>query len=209
LNVYVESNFILELALVQEQHASCERILTLCEAGDIRVVVPAYSIVEPYETLLRRHLGRKGLKDSLNLELQQLFRTSGYAQRLSGFEALTALLVDSAKEEIQRLESIRARLLSCATVIALEASILSSASQHQERHSLSAQDAIVYASVLSHLGSAGDGVRSCFLTRDEDFDDPNIIEGLRAHRCKVIWRFDHGLSYLSAGPRKESEPQSS
>ncbi|HEY2291216.1 MAG TPA: PIN domain-containing protein [Thermoanaerobaculia bacterium] len=202
MNVYVESNFVLELALVQEQHASCERILTLCEAGDIRVVVPAYSIVEPYETLLRRHLGRKGLKDSLDLELQQLSRTSGYAQRLSGFEALTALLVDSAKEEIQRLERIRARLLSCATVIELEASILSSASQHQERHDLSTQDAIVYASVLFHLGSVEDGAKSCFLTRDTDFDDPSIMEGLRVRRCKVIWRFDDGLSYLSAGPRE-------
>ena len=207
MNVYVESNFVLELALAQEQHASCERILTLCEAGDIRVVVPSYSIVEPYETLLRRHLGRKGLKDSLDLELQQLSRTSGYAQRLSGFEALTALLVDSAKEEIQRLESVRVRLLSCATVIALEASILSIASQHQERHDLSTQDAIVYASVLSHLGSVEGGAQSCFLTRDTDFDDPNIIEGLQARRCKVIWRFDHGLSYLSAGLREGSELQ--
>lgn len=202
MNVYVESNFVLELALVQEQHASCERVLTLCEAGDIRVVVPSYSIMEPYETLLRRHLERKGLKDSLDLELQQLSRTSGYAQRLSGFEALTSLLVDSAKEEIQRLESIRARLLSCATVIALEASILSSASQHQKRHGLSTQDAIVYASVLSHLGSVEGGVQSCFLTRDTDFDDPSIMEGLRAHRCRLIWRFDHGLSYLSAGLRE-------
>ena len=203
MNVYVESNFVLEFALAQEQHNDCERILTLCEAGDIQVLLPAYSIVEPYETLLRRHLERGELKDSLVLELRQLSRTSGYAQRLSGLEASTALLIDSAKEEIRRLESIRARLLSCATVIALEASVLSSASRHQERHGLSAQDAIVYASVLSHLGSVEGGAQSCFLTRDTDFDDPNVIEGLRAHRCKVIWRFDHGLSYLSAGLREE------
>jgi predicted nucleic acid-binding protein len=202
LNVYVESNFVLELALVQEQHASCERILTLCEAGDIRVVVPAYSIMEPYETILRRHLERKGLKSTLDRELRQLSRTSGYAQRLSGLEASTALLFDSVEEEAQRLEDVRARLLSCATVIALEASVLSRASQHQTRHNLSAQDAIVYASVLSHLGSAEGGAQSCFLTRDDDFNDPNILEGLRAYSCKLIARFDHGLSYLSAGSRE-------
>lgn len=202
MNVYVESNFVLELALVQEQHASCERILTLCEAGDIRVVVPAYSIVEPYETLLRRHLERKGLKSTLDRELRQLSRTSGYAQRLGGLEVSTSLLFDSVEEEAQRLEDVRARLLSCATVIALEASVLSRASQHQARHNLSVQDAIVYASVLSHLGSVEGGIQSCFLTRDDDFNDPNIMEGLRACRCKLISRFDHGLSYLSAGPRE-------
>lgn len=200
MNAYVESNFVLELALVQEQHASCERLLTLCEAGDIRIVVPAYSIVEPYETLLRRHLDRKRLKDTLDRELQQLSRTSGYAHRLSGFEASTALLLDSAAEEIQRLEDVRTRLLACASVIALEASILAIAAQQQARHGLSAKDAIVYASVLSHLGSEA-GPQSCFLTRDADFDDPDIVEELKAHRCKLIPRFDAGLSYLSASLR--------
>ena len=202
MNVYVESNFVLELALAQEQHASCERILTLCEAGEIQIFVPAYSIVEPHETLLRRHIERRELKNSLDRELRQLLRTSGYAQRLGGLETSTSLLFDSVKEEIQRLEDVRARLLSCATVIALKASILSRASQHQVRHSLSAQDAIIYASVLSHLGSVEGGIQSCFLTRDDDFNDPNIVEGLRARRCKLIARFDHGLSYLSAGPRE-------
>ena len=31
MNIYVESNFVLELALMQEQHDSCENILLLCE----------------------------------------------------------------------------------------------------------------------------------------------------------------------------------
>jgi hypothetical protein len=72
LKVYVESNFVLELALVQEQHASCEQILILCEASDIQIIVPAYSIVEPYETLKRHHLDRERLKEALDRELQQL-----------------------------------------------------------------------------------------------------------------------------------------
>ncbi|MEA2601074.1 MAG: hypothetical protein QOF89_2066 [Acidobacteriota bacterium] len=205
MNAYVESNFVLELALVQEQHASCERILTLCEAGAIGVVVPAYSIVEPYETLLRRHLDRKRLKDALDRELQQLSRTSNYAQRLGGFEASTALLLDSAAEEIQRLEDVRSRLVACATVIALEASILSMAAQHQARHGLSAKDAIVYASVLSHL-NAESGPQSCFMTRDADFGDPDIVDELKAHRCKLIPRFDAGFSFLSASLRAEPKP---
>ena len=44
MNVYVESNFVLELALAQEQFESCEGILSLCEAGNVRLVVPAYSL---------------------------------------------------------------------------------------------------------------------------------------------------------------------
>lgn len=32
MNVYVESNFVLELAFAQEQPEACEQILKLCEA---------------------------------------------------------------------------------------------------------------------------------------------------------------------------------
>ena len=62
MNVYVESNFVLELALLQEQHASCEDILRLCEAGRMQLVIPAYSLAEPYETLVRRHKQRQRIK---------------------------------------------------------------------------------------------------------------------------------------------------
>jgi len=111
VNVYVESNFVLELALLQEQHASCEEILRLREAGSIHLVIPAYSIAEPYETLVRRHKQRKRMKADLDDELRQLARTTTYAQRLIGFQDLTVLLIDSADEEAKRLEEIRTRLL--------------------------------------------------------------------------------------------------
>ena len=59
MNVYVESNFILELALEQEQSSSCDAILSLGERQDIRLVLPAFSLSEPYETLVRRAKDRK------------------------------------------------------------------------------------------------------------------------------------------------------
>jgi hypothetical protein len=62
VNVYVESNFVLELALLQEQQASCEELLLLCEGRRIQLVIPACSLAEPYETLTRRHRQRKRMK---------------------------------------------------------------------------------------------------------------------------------------------------
>jgi predicted nucleic acid-binding protein len=151
VNVYVESNFVLELALLQEQQASCEEILRLSEAGNIYLVIPAYSIAEPYETLVRRHRQRKRMKAELDVELRQLARTTTYAQQLSGFQNLTALLIDSADEEAKRLEEIRERLLKTGEIIPLEVLTLTDATQYQRMHGLSPQDAIVYAAVPSHL----------------------------------------------------------
>lgn len=199
--VYVESNFVLELALRQEQEAACAEILRLCETGRFRVLVPAYSIAEPYETLLRRRLSRQRMKETLDRELQQLSRTTAYSQQLAGFQGLTSLLTDSANEDLKRLEEVRSRLLACAEVIPLDGEALTAAARYQVAPGLSPQDAIVYASVLSHLARIQEP-RSCFLTRDSDFDDPDVTTELRALDCKLFSRFDTGLSYLQTLDRE-------
>lgn len=45
--VYIESNFVLELAYLQEEHESCTKILNLSEADNIELVIPAYCVGEP------------------------------------------------------------------------------------------------------------------------------------------------------------------
>lgn len=206
MNIYVESNFVLELALVQEQQASCEEIVRLCEARSARLIIPAYSLVEPYETLVRRHRQRKQMKADLDIELGQLTRTATYAQRLSGFQSLTGLLIDSADEEAKRLEDVRARLLKTCETISLEASTLTAAARYQTAHDLSPQDALVYASVLSHLTRSTPS-ESCFLNRNsKDFDDPDVVDELKRYTCTLIPRFDDGLEYVRSHAKKEGGP---
>ncbi len=196
MNIYVETNFILELALLQEQHASCAEIMRLCETGSARLVIPAYSLAEPYETLTRRHRQRKQMKAALDDELKQLIRTAAYAHRLSGWQEVTALLIDSADEEAKRLDSTRSRLLKIADIIPLEARTLEEAVRYQTVHKLSPQDALVYAAVLLHLKQDKPS-QSCFLNRNsKDFDDPDIVEELNTYNCKLLPRFDTGLQFI-------------
>ena len=44
--VFVESNFILEIAYLQEQHESCEELLALGEKAQIVLKLPAFSVIE-------------------------------------------------------------------------------------------------------------------------------------------------------------------
>jgi hypothetical protein len=55
MRLYVESNFVLELAFEQERHGICEQVLGYVEDGSLGLVLPAYCLAEPYETLGRRH----------------------------------------------------------------------------------------------------------------------------------------------------------
>ena len=76
MNVYVESNFVLELAILQEQSENCNEILGLSSAKRVQLVVPAYSLAEPYETLARRQKRRLRKKEELDAEIRDISRDS-------------------------------------------------------------------------------------------------------------------------------------
>ena len=196
MNVYVESNFVLELALLQEQYTSCEEILDLGETSGVQLVVPAYSLAEPYETVTRRQKQRKRLKEELDTELRQIARTATYADRLDGFRDLTALLMNIGDEEAKRLEEVRSRLINAAEIIPLDSTELTVATQYQRTHGFSPQDALVYSAVVSHLDQTH-AQQSCFLNRNSrDFDDQDVVDQLERYNCKLLPRFDSGCRFI-------------
>lgn len=67
---------MLELALLQEQAASCETLLGLSASRQVDLIVPAFSLAEPYETLTRRRRDRLQVKRTVDVELRQLARSS-------------------------------------------------------------------------------------------------------------------------------------
>jgi len=196
MNVYVETNFILELALLQEQVASCERILELCERGRAELIVPAYAMAEPYEALTRRQLTRRDLAEELRRELDQLGRSSVYSALISKVGEAVNLLTQSAQEDFDRLEATRRRVAEAAYLIPLDADVLAAAVVSQSRYDLAPQDAIVYASIRIHLARS-EPTSACFLSRDaKAFADRNIRNELATFACRFIPRFDHGLQFL-------------
>ncbi|HEX6903770.1 MAG TPA: PIN domain-containing protein [Thermoanaerobaculia bacterium] len=194
MNVYVESNFVLELALLQEEEADCEEILRQCEMEGMRLVIPAYCLMEPYETLIRRKADRRQLKYVLDGQYRQIARTVLYRHQLQDFESATSLLVDTAIEDLARLGRVRSRLLDCAELAPLEDAVLDRAAEQQARHELSAQDAVVFASILVHQERSAEP--GCFISRDSDFNDPDIRRELKEHNCKLLIGFGAALQFL-------------
>jgi len=197
LNVYVETNFVLELALAQEQRSSCEALLRFGEERRVRILLPAYSLAEPYETLKRRRQRRSHVNGMLEQEIGELARSAFYAEQVQSFAGVSSLLLDSTVEEIQRFEAVRAQLLRGTEIIPLDREILESTADLQASYGLDPQDASILASVLVHLGRETSS-QSCFLSRDKDFDDPNLVARLRQHGCKLLSRFDDGAGYVQS-----------
>src|SRR5436853_144189 len=151
MDIYVESNFVLELALLQEQHESCEKIMALCETGRTQLILPAYSLIEPYETTIRYAKERTKLSNELGKEIRQLSRSKPYQEQIDTMQEVTAFLVRSQEDEKERLRQALNRLLAIAEVIPLKSAIISAALTYQTTSDLSPQDSVVYASVLDHL----------------------------------------------------------
>jgi predicted nucleic acid-binding protein len=198
VNIYVETNFVLELVFEQEQCVSCEQILQLCETGQTKLIIPAYSLAEPHEKLSRQARTRRDMQQLLDAELRQLSRTASYASRIRSIQDIASLMVQSNEEERQRFIQCRERLFNIGEVIALTPNILMEAASCETTYDLRPQDALVYASVISHL-QCYQPQQTCFLNRNsKDFDSPDIVDELNRFNCKMIPRFDHGYSFLQS-----------
>lgn len=196
--VYIESNFVLELAYLQEEHESCEKILTRAAGGDIALAIPAYCIGEPYDSWVRRAKQRTELHERLARELRELARSKPYVKSPGEFQELTKTLIRSSEEEKQRLDDAISRILATATVIPIASDTIKAAISLQQARNLSPQDAIVYASVLAHLAAAS-AEPKCFITKNaKDFASPDVDQDLGAYHCKLLTKFEHGLGYAQS-----------
>jgi predicted nucleic acid-binding protein len=198
MNIYVETNFVLELVFEQEQCASCEKILELCEAQKANLIIPAYSLAEPHETLIRQKKKRQELQQLLDKELRELSRTKSYKNRLESIEDIKSLIVQSSQEIGENFAKYRESLLKISEIIPLNADILLNAASAEYNYGLTPQDALVYVSVLKHL-QENKPQQACFLNRNsKDFNDPDMLDELQSLNCKMFDKFDSGYKFLQS-----------
>jgi predicted nucleic acid-binding protein len=196
--VYAESNFVLELAFLRKDHEDAERLLELSESGSIRVAVPAFSLAEPYETLTRRAKTRRTLQEQLATEIGELARSRPYADLAKTSRAVTSVLAASAEEERQRLGGIVDRVIGAAEIIPLTGATVSASLQLQASLGLTAQDALVYASVEEHLASAP-AVPRLFVTQNrKDFLTPDIQKRLSGRDCRLFTAFPAARGFVES-----------
>lgn len=202
MNVYVESNFVLEQALEQEQAESCEELVRLAAAGAINLLVPAFSLAEPHIALMRKQSERNRLSTELQQHVSELGRSRAFRASSGTFSELAGLLIRSTEREREGLERAMEAILNAAQVIPLDSDVFRQASGIQTTLDLPVQDSIVLASIYFHLVKTKPD-KNCFLNRNtKDFDDPNVREILDEFGCKFFGRFDDGLRFVEASLRK-------
>ncbi|HEV8241405.1 MAG TPA: hypothetical protein VGS57_18730 [Thermoanaerobaculia bacterium] len=198
---YIETNFVLELAYGQAEQASCHEVLDACDAGELELCIPAFSFAEPFYAFIGREKGRKRVADDLTAQMRELRRGPLPSDIEDAMVEVSSFLAVSLDQERKGLRDAVEAIASRATLLPLSREVFSAAAELEDEHGLTPADAIVLASVLSHL-RVSPTATSVFLNRNKkDFEDPDIDALLRALNCKLMATFGGGLAYLRAASK--------
>lgn len=204
--VYAESNFVLELAFLQEECEQAEQLVGLADSKEIQLIIPAFSGSEPYERMTRRKNTRQELHDRLAAEVRELKRSSPYIGIDETTRGLNVILSESASEEKARLDATLGRLTNISTMIPLTGDVLRTSIDYQSEFALGPQDAIVFASVVSHLQSQDSDAAKLLVTRNvRDFSNQDISDLLSRHSCKLLFRFTDAVGYIQSRLRRDGQ----
>jgi len=198
MTVYVESNYLLELAFEREQATDCAGILALAEGGRITLALPAFSVGECFERLGRRRSRRVNIRESLREEIRELGRSPTGAPLSGQLRTLSDALVAGADAEAHRYDAVLGRLLACATFIPLDADAIRDSLAARTTYDLSRQDAIILSCVFAHLAATTPD-RAVFINRNRrDFANHDIVAALDARGCALKTEFRAGLAHVTA-----------
>jgi predicted nucleic acid-binding protein len=194
--IYAETNFLLELAYLQEGCESCAELLDFAKSGAVSLILPAFTLAEARLTWDRRSSEFNAFQNQLQSIIRQLARSEPFRTLTESSRELISALAASGEETRRRLEDAISTISSVGTVLPLTSGIASQASLDELRLDLSPSDAVVYASVMSHLATAPTGVK-CFFNRDaKDFANPSLYDELAAFDCKLFVSFEKGLEFI-------------
>jgi predicted nucleic acid-binding protein len=194
LIVYVETNFVLELAYLRPTSDNCQRLLELARDHRIDIVVSSFALIEARLAWQRNAKRRNRLHAAVRAELGELSRSRPLVDIPIQSQAFVAALIDTAHQDRGRLEIAIETLAGIGIVTVAPAPTLARAYEIEQRLGLSPQDALVYASVIEHVQSA-DSPDKLFVTQNRR-DFLVVEDDLANYDCKLLFTFDAAEGYV-------------
>ena len=194
MTIYVESIFILKIALGQEESRFAMELLSKAEDGDITLAFPSFALSEPFATITQRDRRRKAVIRSLTGLFEDFERSAPHRHIAESLNPVIDQLSNVYQSEITHLESTVNRLLEVARQIELDSETFQAALENESKYDLSPQDSIIYASIVRDLSTSVRADQNCFMSRNwKDFGDPDIRAELASYKCQFEESYETGV----------------
>jgi hypothetical protein len=212
VRLYIESNFVLEIALGQEQAAAARQLLLLAVDAKVELVFPLQAVSEPFSKIGYLAASRRQLIQQLRAQAKELSRS---------YHPVQMEAEEQSRELVQRLEALddaelhelqfavrtvlkHGRQLSFdhETFTSGEHEHLRSLRRHEQFPSarrLKLPDALVFSAIWMDLERTP--AASIFATRDDGFR--SLKPDLADRGCSLITNFDHALQRIRAEGSEE------
>lgn len=188
--VYVESNFVLELALGQEEQPEADAILSWAEAGILTLRIPAFAVCEPFSTVLQRARNRDRAWSEMSRQIVDLSRSSAHSEVVEELRPVQATFRQVNQAESVALHLTLERVLAVTTPIGVTKAVLEDAYRSQREYALPAADSVIYASILADLREQDYDTDKVFVSRNKrDFDHHDLLRELGSFRCAYYQDF--------------------
>lgn len=197
MTVYVESDFVLTLALEQDDNRAAERLLGLARQRRIALKIPTFSLSEPFATVQNRANSRHRLIEELRKEIRELGRTQPHVSMAAELGRHTILMAQVLKTQLEAMEAVVLELSRNCELLQLNATVLARGASYRAAFNLGLQDAIVLASVILDLERERASNEALFISRGlKDFENTLIQDELRRVRCKYLADFTNAVRFI-------------
>ncbi|MDO9017214.1 MAG: hypothetical protein Q8S73_10575 [Deltaproteobacteria bacterium] len=198
--MYVESNFLVGIVLGQEHSKECGELLDLAKASRIELVLPAFAIVEPMETLRRRREDLDDYGKRSKKWVRELARMKAANLPEGIASELERAINDATNSIFVHLVDLRSQLFAHGRILALDVATLKKSQDLRDQAVLKDEkDAIMLAAVMLDLASAP--APSIFVNlNSNDFATPEVESLLGPLQCIVFSKPKDALRRIGAGP---------
>ena len=198
--VYVESNFVLELALNQEQSKFARKILKQAKQRKVDLAIPAYGLAEPAWTLRNREQRRENLLREMSTDVRELGRSKARSDLTAALMSHIKILRTAGEEDHRKYDEVVRTLLGCARVLDLTVETLREALRVRKKLLVTRHDSYILGSILTDLRksrrSAGE-VR-LFISRDTKLGKQEISDEFRKFDCRIIPDFKSSYDFIAS-----------
>jgi hypothetical protein len=197
MNVYVESGFVLTLALQQDEHQAAEKLLQLAQQRRIILKIPTFSLSEPFATVHYRANSRNRLIEELRREIRELGRTQPHESMAEELGQYTIQMAQVLQTQLDAMEAVVLELSHNCELLQLDATVLTRATSYKAAFNLRLQDAVILASVILDLEREQTPGDALFISQNvKDFENPSVQDTLQRTRCKYLADFTNAVRFI-------------